>query len=77
MSYHRRYNLKDDRFGLLAQMLREQAGLRQIDVATAQGISERAIQYWKAGTASPAAAHLKKLTKIYLRHGALSKRPSL
>jgi hypothetical protein len=29
MSYHRRYKLKDDRFGLMALTLREKAGLAQ------------------------------------------------
>jgi WD40 repeat protein/transcriptional regulator with XRE-family HTH domain len=71
MSYHRRYKLKDDRFGLLALSLREKAGLTQTEVAHAVGVSERTIRHWEGGTAYPDPAHLKKLIEMYLLHNAL------
>ncbi|HZR41128.1 MAG TPA: helix-turn-helix domain-containing protein [Ktedonobacteraceae bacterium] len=70
MSYHRRYKLKDGRFGLLALSLRERVGLTQVQVATAVGVSERSIQQWEAGTAYPAVANLKKFIEVCLYHGA-------
>ncbi|MDQ6661441.1 MAG: NB-ARC domain-containing protein, partial [Chloroflexota bacterium] len=70
MSYHRRYKLKDDRFGLLALTLREKAGLTQTEVAHAVGVSERTIRHWEGGTAYPDAANLKRLIEMHLRHGA-------
>src|SRR5262249_23434730 len=70
MSYHRRYKLRDDRFGLLALTLREKAGLTQVEVARALGVSERTIRHWEGGTAYPDAAHLKRLIETYLRHGS-------
>lgn len=70
MSYHRRYKLKDHRFGLLALTLREKVGLTQAQVATAVGVSERSIQQWEAGTAYPAVANLKKFIEVCLYHGA-------
>jgi WD40 repeat protein/transcriptional regulator with XRE-family HTH domain len=70
MSYHRRYKLKDDRFGLLALTLREKAGLTQTEVANALGVSERTIRHWEGGTAFPTADNMKKLIELYLRHGA-------
>lgn len=66
MSYHRRYKLKDHRFGLLALTLREKAGLTQTEVARVLGVSERTIGHWEGGTAYPAAANLKELIKLYL-----------
>ncbi len=70
MSYHRRYKLKDDRFGLLALTVREKAGLTQVQVASAVGVSERAIQQWEAGSAYPAVANLKRFIEVCLEHGA-------
>ncbi len=70
MSYHRRYKLKDDRFGLLALTLREKADLTQTEVAAAVGVSERTIRHWESGTAYPDSANLKRLIELYLRHGA-------
>src|SRR5581483_7032607 len=70
MSYHRRYKLKDGRFGLLALSLRGRVGLTQVQVATAVGVSERSIQQWEAGTAYPAVANLKKFIEVCLYHGA-------
>src|SRR5579884_1242737 len=66
MSYHRRYKLKDNRFGLLALTLREKAGLVQTEVARELGVSERTIGHWEGGTAFPTAANLKELIKLYL-----------
>src|SRR5947209_4114398 len=73
MSYHRRYKLKDNRFGLLALTLREKAGLTQGEVASVLGVSERTIGHWEAGTAYPTTTNLKELIKLYLYHGAFSK----
>jgi len=70
MSYHHRYKLKDDRFGLMALTLREKAGLTQTNVAIQLGVSERTIRHWEGGTAFPATAHLKQLIELYLHHGA-------
>ncbi len=70
MSYHHRYKLKDDRFGLMALTLREKAGLTQTNVATLLSVSERTIRHWEGGTAFPATAHLKQLIELYLRTGA-------
>lgn len=70
MSYHRRYKLKDGRFGLLALTLREKTGLTQAQVATAVGVSERSIQQWEAGSAYPAVANLKRFIEVCLEHGA-------
>jgi transcriptional regulator with XRE-family HTH domain len=70
MSYHRRYKLKDDRFGLMALTLREKAGLAQTEVASVLGVSERTIRHWEGGTAFPTADNLKKLIELYLHHGA-------
>src|SRR5258706_9905921 len=72
MSYHRRYKLKDNRFGLLALTLREKAGLTQAEIASMLGVSERTIGHWEAGTAYPATAHLKGLIKLYLHNGAFT-----
>src|SRR5690349_9756203 len=58
MSYHRRYKLKDDRFGLMALTLREKAGLAQTEVASVLGVSERTIRHWEGGTAFPTADNL-------------------
>jgi WD40 repeat protein/transcriptional regulator with XRE-family HTH domain len=73
MSYHRRYKLKDNRFGLLALTLRERAGLVQSEVASTLGVSERTIGHWEGGTAYPTAANLKELIKLYLHNGAFTK----
>ena len=73
MSYHRRYKVKDDRFGLLALSLREKAGLTQSEMAASVGVSERTIRHWEAGTAYPDVAHLKKLIELYLLHAAFSR----
>ncbi|WP_376794912.1 NB-ARC domain-containing protein [Thermogemmatispora sp.] len=70
MGYHRRYKLKDDRFGLLALTLREKAGLTQAEIATMLGVSERTIRHWEGGTAFPTSENLKKLIEIYLHYGA-------
>lgn len=70
MSYHRRYKLKDDRFGLLALTLREKARLTQTEVARVLGVSERTIGHWEGGTAYPTPANLKELIKLYLQKGA-------
>ena len=70
MSYHRRYKLKDDRFGLLALTLREKAGLTQAEVAGKLGVSERTIRHWEAGTAYPASDNLKELIELYLCNSA-------
>lgn len=70
MSYHRRYKLKDYRFGLLALTLREKAGLLQVEVARELGVSERTLGHWEGGTAYPTAANLKELIKLYLHNGA-------
>ncbi len=70
MSYHRRYKLKDSRFGLLALTLREKARLVQAEVARVLGVSERTIGHWEGGTAYPTTANLKELIKLYLRNGA-------
>lgn len=70
MSYHRRYKVKDYRFGQSAQTLREKVGLTQPEVATVLGVSVRTIRHWEGGTAYPAAAHLKHLIELYLRQGA-------
>nr|BBH93229.1 hypothetical protein KTA_14280 [Thermogemmatispora argillosa] len=70
MGYHRRYKLKDDRFGLLALTLREKAGLTQAEIATMLGVSERTIRHWEGGTAFPTSENLKKLIEIYLYYGA-------
>src|SRR2546428_2718732 len=72
MSYHRRYKLRDDRFGLLVQTLREKAGLSQTEVANALDLSERTIQHWEAGTTYPSADHLKKLLEVYQQRGAFT-----
>jgi WD40 repeat protein/transcriptional regulator with XRE-family HTH domain len=66
MSYHRRYKLKDDRFGLLALALREKAGLTQAEVAGKLGVSERTIRHWEAGTAYPSSDNLRELIELYL-----------
>jgi WD40 repeat protein/transcriptional regulator with XRE-family HTH domain len=73
MSYHRRYKLKDNRFGLLALTLREKAGLVQTEVASTLGVSERTIGHWEGGTAYPTTANLKELIKLYLHNGAFTK----
>ena len=70
MSYHRRYKLKDDRFGLLALTLREKVGLTQAEVASELGVSERTIRHWEGGTAYPASDNLKQLIVLYLHKGA-------
>ena len=70
MSYHRRYKLKDDRFGLLALTLREKTGLTQAEVASELGVSERTIRHWEGGTAYPASDNLKQLIALYLHKGA-------
>src|SRR5262245_52621060 len=70
MSYHRRYKLKDNRFGLLALTLRERVGLTQAQIATAVGVSERSIQQWEAGVAYPAIANLKRFIEVCLENGA-------
>jgi WD40 repeat protein/transcriptional regulator with XRE-family HTH domain len=70
MSYHRRYKLKDGRFGMLALTLREKVGLTQAQLATAVGVSERSIQQWEAGVAYPAIANLKRFIEVCLEHGA-------
>ncbi len=70
MSYHRRYKLKDNRFGLLSLTLREKAGLTQTEVARVLGVSERTIGHWEGGTAYPTPANLKELIKLYLQKGA-------
>ncbi|GER84161.1 hypothetical protein KTAU_27970 [Thermogemmatispora aurantia] len=70
MGYHRRYKLKDDRFGLLALTLREKAGLTQAEIATMLGVSERTIRHWEGGTAFPTSENLKKLIEIYWHYGA-------
>ena len=69
MSYHRQYKLKDDRFGLLTQTMREKARLTQNQVADALGLSERSVQHWEAGTTFPNVDHLKQLLEIYLHRG--------
>jgi len=69
MSYHRRYKLKDNQFGLLALTLRERAGLAQAEVANELGVSERAIRHWEGGTTYPTATNLKELIKLYLLRG--------
>jgi WD40 repeat protein/transcriptional regulator with XRE-family HTH domain len=69
MSYHRRYKLKDNQFGLLALTLRERAGLAQAEVADVLGISARAIRHWEGGTSYPNATNLKELIKLYLLRG--------
>ena len=70
MSYHRRYKLKNDRFGLLVLTLREKVGLTQAQIATAVGVSERSIQQWEAGTMYPVIANLKRFIEVCLEHGA-------
>lgn len=72
MSYHRRYKLKDNRFGLLALTLREKAGLTQTEVARVLGVSERTIGHWEGGTAYPTPTNLKELIKLYVQKGAFS-----
>ena len=72
MSYHRRYKLKDNRFGLLALTLREKAGLVQTELASVLGVSERTIGHWEGGTAYPSTANMKELIKLYLRNGVFS-----
>ncbi len=72
MSYHRHYKIKDDRFGLLAFTLREQAGLTQAEVASVLGVSERTIRHWEGGNTFPTADNLKKLIELYLRHHAFT-----
>lgn len=74
MSYHRRYKLKDNRFGLQALTLREKAGLTQAEVARVLGVSERTIGHWEGGTAYPTTTNLKELIKLYLYHGAFSEK---
>lgn len=69
MTTQRRYKITDDRFGRHALMLREQAGLTQLEVADALGVSRRTIQHWEAGTAFPANDNLKGLIALFLRHG--------
>lgn len=73
MSYHRRYKLKNNQFGLLALTLREKAGLAQIEVAKALGVSERAIRHWEGGTSYPTATNLKKLIRLYLQRDVFVK----
>lgn len=72
MSYRRRYKIKDDRFGLLVQRLREKAGLSQNEVANALDLSERTIQHWEAGTTYPSVEHLKKLVEVYIQQAAFT-----
>ncbi len=72
MSYHRRYKLKDNRFGLLALTFRERAGLVQAELARVLGVSERTIGHWEGGTAYPSTANMKELIKLYLFNGAFS-----
>jgi WD40 repeat protein/transcriptional regulator with XRE-family HTH domain len=72
MSYHRRYKLKDNTFGLLALTMRERAGLVQVEVASVLGVSERAIRHWECGTSYPTAANLKELIKLYMQHGSFA-----
>jgi WD40 repeat protein/transcriptional regulator with XRE-family HTH domain len=69
MSYHRRYKLKDNRFGLLALTLREKVGLTQAEVARVLDVSERTIRHWEGGTAYPSTANLKDLIELYLHKG--------
>jgi DNA-binding transcriptional regulator YiaG len=45
MSDHHRYKLKDEQFGQLAQMLREEVGLTQPEIATVLGVSVRTNRY--------------------------------
>jgi WD40 repeat protein/transcriptional regulator with XRE-family HTH domain len=70
VSYHRRYKLKDGRFGLLALTLREKASLTQAEMSIMLGVSERTIRHWEGGTAFPTTDNLKRLIEIYLHHGA-------
>jgi WD40 repeat protein/transcriptional regulator with XRE-family HTH domain len=72
MSYHRRYKLKDNRFGLLALTLREKVGLTQAEVASVLAVSERTIRHWEGGTAYPSTANLKDLIELYLRKGVFA-----
>ena len=53
-------------------MLRGRARLTQRDLATAIGVSERAIQIWEAGLGYPSAASLQRLIAIYVEHRAFS-----
>src|SRR6266702_6959936 len=69
MSYHRRYKLKDNRFGLLALTLREKVGLTQAEVAGVLAVSERTIRHWEGGTAYPSTSNLKELIELYLQRG--------
>lgn len=73
MSDHRRYKLKDHRFGLLALTLREKAGLVQARVASVLGVSERSVGHWEAGTTYPTFSNLKELIKLYMNNGAFAK----
>jgi len=68
----KRYRISDFRFGQMALTLRERAGLTQVEVATALGVSRRAIQHWEGGTAFPAGDNLQSLIALFLQHGAFA-----
>jgi WD40 repeat protein/transcriptional regulator with XRE-family HTH domain len=72
MSYHRRYKLKDNHFGLLTLSLREKVGLTQAEVASVLAVSERTIRHWEGGTAYPSTANLKDLIALYLHKGVFA-----
>ncbi len=74
MSDHRRYKLKDYRFGLQLLALREKTRLTQIEVAGLVGVTERALQNWESGSGYPTARNLKKLIEIYVRRSAFTPR---
>ena len=50
---------------LTLRQLRENAGLRQVDVAKKLDVDQSAVSHWESGDTRPSRKYQKKLAKLY------------